>query len=186
MRSREPDDAQTGAKALLGMWARFEDQFAQRRRRRPNQAGVGADALNRPAGVTAVAGRHVLGDGRVLVVAAGAHMRGDPLALDENLDGPHRQSRVDLGAGEAMGHAVIMGGDLDVIIDPDAACPPFRELVGLGRQGLQRRAIDLFEQLPARHAEPADRPLFVEMLQQFANRRVDLRQAVKGSVAVKY
>jgi hypothetical protein len=35
-----------------------------------------------------MAGRHVFGDGRVLVVAAGAHMRGDPLALEENLDRP--------------------------------------------------------------------------------------------------
>ena len=45
------------------------------------------------------------------------------------------------------------------------------------------RAIDLFEQLPARHAEPPDRALFVEMRHQLADRRIDLRQAVKGSVA---
>ena len=68
------------------------------------------------------------------------------------------------------------------IIDTDAAGPPFRELVRLGRQGLQRRAIDLFEQLSTRHAEPPDRALFVEMHHQFCNRGVDLRQAVKGSV----
>jgi hypothetical protein len=37
----------------------------------------------------------------------------------------------------------------------DAACPPFGEDIGLDRQRLQRRTIDLFEQLPARHAEPA-------------------------------
>ena len=125
MGTREPDDAKAGAKALFGMWARLKDQFAQGRRRRPDQARVGANAFDRPAGIAPMAGRHVLGDGRVLVVAAGAHMRGDPLALEENLDGPHRQPRVDLGAGEAMGHAVIMGGDLDVIIDADAASPPF-------------------------------------------------------------
>ena len=89
--AREPDDAQTGAKALLGMWSRLKDQFAQGRRRRPDQARVGADALDRPAGIAPMAGRHVLGDGGVLVVAAGAHMRGDPLALEKNLDGPRRQ-----------------------------------------------------------------------------------------------
>jgi hypothetical protein len=43
MQSREPDEAQTGAKALFGMRARFEDQFAQRRRRRSDPPGVGAD-----------------------------------------------------------------------------------------------------------------------------------------------
>ena len=58
-----------------------------------------------------------------------------------------------------------------------------RELVRFGRKRLQRRAIDLFEQLPARHAEPPDRALFVEMRHQLADRRVDLRQAVKGSMA---
>ena len=78
MGTREPDDAQAGAKALLGMWARLKDQFAQGRRRRPDQARVGADALDRPAGIAPMAGRHVLGDGGVLVVAAGPHMRGDP------------------------------------------------------------------------------------------------------------
>ena len=46
--AREPNDAQTGAKALLGMRTRFEDQFAQRRRRRADQARVGANALDRP------------------------------------------------------------------------------------------------------------------------------------------
>ena len=125
----------------------------------------------------------MLGDGRVPVIAARAHVRGDPLALQEDLDRPGGQPHLDLGAGEAMRNAVIMGGDLDVIIDADAAVAPFRELVGLGRQGLQRRTIDLFEQLPARHAEPPDRALFVELRQQFADRRVDLRQAVKGPMA---
>ena len=87
----------------------------------------------------------MLGDGRMAVIATRTHVRGDSLALKEDFDGPHGQPRVDLGAGEAMGHAVIMGGDLDVIIDADAASPPFREFVRLGRQGFQRRAIDLLE-----------------------------------------
>ena len=164
------------------MRARLKDQFAQGRRRRPDQARVGADALDCPAGIAPMAGRHVLGNGRVLVVTAGAHMRGDPLAFEENLDGPHRQPRVDLGAGAAMGHAVIMGGDLDVIVDADAASPPFRELVRLGRQGPQRWPIDRLQQLTARRAEPADRTLFVEMRHEVGDRRVDVRQAVKGSV----
>ena len=61
----------------------------------------------------------------MLVVAAGAQMDGDAFALVENLDGAHRQPRFDLGAGEAVRHAVIMGVDLDVIVDADAARPPF-------------------------------------------------------------
>ncbi len=49
--------------------------------------------------------------------------------------------RLALGAGEAMGHAVIMRSNLDMIINADAADAPFAELVGLGGQGLQRAAI---------------------------------------------
>ena len=105
------------------------------------------------------------------------------LALEEDFDRPRGQPRVDFGAGEAMGDAVIMGGDLDVIIDADAACSPFGELVRFGRKGLQRRAIDLFEQLPTRYTEPPDRTLFVEVRHQIGNRRIDLGQAVKGSMA---
>ena len=74
----------------------------------PIGRGVRADALDRPAGVAPVAGRHVLGDGRVLVIAARSQMGGDPLALEEDLDGAAGQPRLDLAAGEAIGHAVVM------------------------------------------------------------------------------
>jgi hypothetical protein len=68
-----------------------------------------------------------------------------------------------------------MEAGVDVIVDADAARVPFAELIGLGRQGLERRAIDPLQQLPARRTEPAVRALLVEMRQQFADRSVDLR-----------
>ncbi len=40
----------------------------------------------------------------------------------------------------------------------------------------------VLQQLPARYAEPADRALFIEMRHEIGDRRVDVRQAVKGSV----
>src|SRR5664280_528083 len=64
----------------------------------------------------------------------------------------------------------------------DAAGAPLGEDVRLDRQRLQRRAIDLFEQLSARHAEPSDRTLFVEKRQEFADRRIDVGKAVKCPV----
>ena len=76
-----------------------------------------------------------------------------------------------------------MEAGVDVIIDADAARAPFAELIGLGRQGLERRAIDLLQQVPACRAEPAVRALLVEMRQQFADRGVDLRQAVESPMA---
>src|SRR5260370_7580800 len=59
----------------------------------------------------------------------------------------------------------------------------FGELVRFARKGLQRRAIDLFEQLPARYAEPPDRALFVERRHQIGDRLIDLRHAVKSSMS---
>jgi hypothetical protein len=44
------------------------------------------------------------------VIAAGASVRGDPLALEKDLDGSRRQSRLDLGAREAIRNAVVLIG----------------------------------------------------------------------------
>ncbi len=101
--SGKPDDAETGAEALLGMRAFIEDQVAQRGGGRPDRGGLLADALDGPAGVAPMTGRHVLRDGGVLVVAAHALMRGDPLALVEDLDGAGGEAHLDLGADERCG-----------------------------------------------------------------------------------
>ena len=100
--------------------------------------------------------------GRVFAVAARAQVRGDPLALGEYLDGAAGEPDLDLGAGKAMRHAVIMLVDIDVVIDPDAAGAPFGEHVRLGRQGLERRPVEFFEELAPRHAETPDRALVVQ------------------------
>jgi hypothetical protein len=81
-----------------------------------------------------------------------------------------------------VGDAVITGVGLDVIINADAAVAPLGDDVRLDRQRFQRRAIELFEQLPTRCAEPSDRTLFIEQRQQFADRHVDVGEAVKCPV----
>ena len=73
----------------------------------------------------------------------------------EDLDAADGQARVDLGAGEAIGDGVIVGVDVDVIVDADPAHAPLAVFIGLARQRLERRAIDLLEQLAAGDAEPA-------------------------------
>src|ERR1700751_1279012 len=83
-RAGETHNAETGAVALLGMGSAFQDLLAQGRGRRADLAGVFPDALDRPAGVAPVTGRHMLGNGRVLPVSACAQMNGDALALMEN------------------------------------------------------------------------------------------------------
>ena len=49
MGAGQPHNAETGAKALFGMRALFQDQFAERRRRRSDQARVGAESIVQPA-----------------------------------------------------------------------------------------------------------------------------------------
>ena len=61
----------------------------------------------------------MLGNGRVLPVSACAQMNGDTLALMENLDAASGQPRLDLGAGEAVGDRIIVGVNVDVIVDAD-------------------------------------------------------------------
>src|SRR5450432_2016382 len=110
-------------------------------------------------------------------------MRGDPLALEENLHRPGAQPHLDLGAGEAMGNAVIMVGDIDVIVNADAPRAPFAQNIRGVWQKPQRRPVDLFEKLTARYAQPADWAFFVEALEKTSDRRVDLGEAIKNVVA---
>src|ERR1700730_15383844 len=80
-RAHQPQDAAAGAETLFGMGPAFQDEFAQRRGCRPDAGGFLADAVDGPVGVAAMTGRHVVRDGRVLVVAARSCVNGDPLAL---------------------------------------------------------------------------------------------------------
>ena len=112
----------------------LQDQLAQGSRGGADRSGFVADALDGPIGVTPVARRHVIGDGGVAVIAAGAQMRGDPLALEKDLDSARRQPHLDLTTGEAVRDAVEVGLDLDVVVDADPAQPPFGKSVGLARQ----------------------------------------------------
>ncbi len=110
-------------------------------------------------------------------------MGGDALTSGEHLDSARRQTDLDLILREAIGHAVIVAVDIDVIIDADPADAPFREHVGFDRQTLEHRLVELFEELPPRHAEPADRPFIVDPDQQRTDRGVQLGQAVEALVA---
>ena len=98
-------------------------------------------------------------------------MRGNALALQEDLDGARRQPHLDLTTGEAVRDAVEVSLDLDVVIDADPPQPPFGIGIGFARQRLEVRPVEFLEQRPAGHAEAADRPLLVELAQQLADRR---------------
>lgn len=60
----------------------------------------------------------------MLVIAAHPGMRGDALALEENLDSSAGQPHLHFQAREAIRNAVIVIADFDVIIDANAAQMP--------------------------------------------------------------
>ena len=144
-RSRQAQDAKAGSEALFGVRPVLQDELAERRGCWPDEGGVSADAADGPVGVPAMTGRHVIGDRRVLAVATRSHVHGDPLAPGEDLDGAPGEAHLDLGAREAIGNAVEMALDIDVIIDADPAHAPFGEDIRLDRQRLERRPVEFFE-----------------------------------------
>ena len=87
---------------------------------------------------------------------------------------------VELLADQPVRHRVVMPVDVDVIVEPDPARPPFGILVGLGRQRLQRRAVEFDEQLAPADAEAAHRPR-VEVGDQLRDRRGSARPARRSA-----
>src|SRR5580704_700487 len=71
---RQPQDAEAGSEALLGVRPLLQDELAQRRGCRTDERGVPAYTVDGPVGITAMAGRHVVGRGGVLAVAARSHV----------------------------------------------------------------------------------------------------------------
>ena len=123
----------------------LQDELTERRGCWPDEGGIPADTADGPVGVTAMTGRHVIGDRRVLAVAARPRVHGDPLAPGEDLDGTPSETHLDLGAREAVRNAIKVPLDIDVIIDADTANAPFGEDIRLDRQGLQCRPVEFFK-----------------------------------------
>ena len=117
---------------MFRMRPALQDQTTKDSGGRTDRGGGAANAFDGPIGVAPVARRHVKGG--VPVVAAAAQMRGDALAPEEDLDGPRRQPHVDLAAGEAVGDAVVMVLDFDVVIDANPPHAPFGKGIWLSRQ----------------------------------------------------
>src|SRR5262249_22949581 len=130
-RPRQTQDAEAGSEPLFGMGPVLEDEIAQRCGCWPDESGVPADPADGPVGMAAMAGRHVVGKRRVLAVAASPHMHSDAFTLGEDLDRAGGETHFNLGAGEAMRHAVEVVLDIDVVVDADTTDSPLGEYVGL-------------------------------------------------------
>src|SRR5438067_481173 len=111
----------------------------------PDLGGITTNPLVCPIAITPMRARHMVGDGGWAMQQGAAQMRGHPFAAQENLDGPDGDPCLDLLTHEAVRHAVIMLGDLDMIIEIDPTPLPLGILVGLVRQWYERRTIEFIE-----------------------------------------
>ena len=88
----------------------------------------------------------------------------------------------DLLLQEAVRDRVVMAIDVDVIVQRHGALAPFGVFVGRVRQRLQRRAVDLPEELPAARPE-MPRHLAVQRLQRLADRFIQLLEGMEAPIA---
>ena len=95
-------------------------------------------------------------------------MRRHPLAAEEYLDGLLGDASLNLLMHEVVRDAVVMLGDLDVIIEVDPTALPLGILVRFIRQRGERRMIELLEQL-APTSPPAPKRSIVQLDKQRVN-----------------
>src|SRR5215472_4755939 len=84
-------------------------------------------------------------------------------ALENNLDGTLGQPHLDFAAGIAIRHAVEMTIELDMVIDADPTETPLGKAIGLCRQRVEVRPIELFEHRSAGDPKPPDRALVIKL-----------------------
>ena len=75
-------------------------------------------------------------------------MGGDALAAVKDLDRTRCDARPNLLAQQLVRNRVVVLVYLDVVVEPDPALLPFGEDIGLGRQRLERCALQLLELAP--------------------------------------
>jgi len=100
----------------------------------------------------------------------------------EQLDGVLGDARFDLLPQQAMRHRVEVAADVDVIVYPDATLAPLGIDVRFDRQGGERRAIELVEQLAPADTETAHGSA-VEFAEQSHDGGVELGQRQEALVA---
>ena len=124
----------------------------------------------------------MLGDRGRAMLQGTAQMRRHAFATEEDLDGLLGDANLDLLMYEAVRDAVVMLGDLDVIIEVDPAALPLGILVRLIRQRGQRRAIELLEQISPT-SSPAAQGSPVQLDKERVDRFVEGGEREEAAVA---
>lgn len=109
-------------------------------------------------------------------------MRRHPLAAEKYLNGLLGDASLNLLMQEVVRDAIVMLGDLDVIIEVDPAALPLGILVRIIRQGGERRTIELLEQF-APTSSPAPQRSIVQLDKERVNRLVEGDEREEAAVA---
>jgi len=142
-------DAEAGAKALLGMRPGSDDSLEKGSGRGTNPLAGRDQPSRRPLAVAAMRARHVISNRRVAAPIGRTGMARDPLPLVEDLDRLASDADIDELTDEAIRGGIPMAVDLDVIIGRDTATLPARKDVWLVGQFSQLGTIDLGEEFGA-------------------------------------
>ena len=97
------------------------------------------------------------------------------LATVEDFDRARGDARPNRLAQQLVRHRVVVLLDLDVVVEPDPAFLPLGKNVGLGRQRLEGRALQLLEERAAARTE-VPRHAVIDPRDQFGNGRVQCRE----------
>src|ERR1700756_231383 len=178
----EPQDADAGAEALLGVGALPQDDLDEGRGVAPDLTGLPLHPLRCPGGIAPMARRHVLAYRRMLAIGGRAHMGRNALAAVEDFDRARSDARPNRLPQQLVRHRVVVLLDLDVVVEADPAFLPFSKNIGLGRQRLEGVALQLLEELAAARTE-VPRHAVIDLRDQLGNRRVQCREREELPVA---
>src|SRR5258708_2318411 len=175
-------DAEAGAKALLGMRPGSDDGLEKRSGRGPNLLAGSDQSSGRPLAVAAMGARHVIGDRGVAAAVGRTGVARDPLAFMEDLDGLVSDADIDEFTDQPLRGGIPITVALDPIVGSRPATLPARKDIGLVRQFSQLETIDLGKQFGAAGAETAHLA-GVEFNDQHANGGIEFRQGEETLIA---
>ena len=109
-------------------------------------------------------------------------MDGHSLAVFEDFDHRRREPHVDLGVHEGMWDGVGVVIDGEVVVDVDLRALPLGVLEGVGRQGPQRRTIELLEEIASARSTVVPHRLRVELVEELGDPGVQRVEREEGLV----
>jgi hypothetical protein len=118
----------------------------------------------------------------MLAIGRRAHVGGNALAAAEDFNRSCGHACPNCLAQQLVRHRVVVLLDLDVVVEPHPAFLALGENLGLGRQRLENRALQLIEKCAAARTE-VSRHAVIDLRDQFGDARVQCREREEWLVA---